>query len=166
MRGVNTAIGPDERNSIWTAALAGISERVSGECKSFLYRVIAKLGRKLDRSIRTVADLISAGLNNARPDAYAAINLPSGQGLNKRGTAFAKTEGNTIFLGENFFDATLPNSYNKQGGDQTATVIHEFFHLSAVASNGPIIEDDLNNAVGGGFGAFGEQMRTNCGPKR
>jgi hypothetical protein len=69
-------------------------------------------------------------------------------------------------LGENFFDAKLPNSYNKRGGDQTATVIHEFFHLSTVASSGQITEDDLNDAVGGGFGAFGEQMRKDCGPKR
>jgi RHS repeat-associated protein len=161
--GVNTSIGPDERNKILAAALAGIGSRVSGDCLTFLNNVISGLGGKLIGSIGTAWDLVSAGLKNAQYDTYAAVNVDDAHGrgnLTRRGFAFATTIGNTIHLGENFFDPSLPHSYNSQGGNTTATLIHEFFHLQAVSASGQQIKEaDLDRAAGG---KFGQGVRTNC----
>jgi hypothetical protein len=78
------------------------------------------------------------------------------------GPSFARTVGNTIYLGENFFNPANRWSYNNVGGDPTSTLIHEYFHLAAVGSKGQQVEEvDLDKAAGGNFG---KSMRDNCGP--
>ncbi len=163
--GVNTNISLAERNNILADAKEEIDGRVSGQCETFINSVIAGLKGKINSAITSASDLLSIANKSASYDAYAAINLTDAQGrttLTTSGFAFAKTLGNTIYLGENIFDPTLKNSYDNWGGDATATVIHEFCHLGAVSANGKNLEEsDLNDAVGGNFSAI---MKTKCGP--
>ena len=64
-------------------------------------------------------------------------------------------------LGERFFDPNLLGGYNELGGDQTSTIIHEYFHLAVVGNGVNLKEADLNKAAEGNFD---EQIREKCGP--
>ena len=88
--------------------------------------------------------------------------------LRTGGRAFAITVGNTIYLGENFFNRAADNSYGTLGGNPTSTLIHESFHLALVSSDGRnISEGVLNNASrDAGYGDnFAAAIRKQCGPQ-
>jgi RHS repeat-associated protein len=165
-RGVNTEIDLNERNQILSDAKSGLSDRITGKCEKFINSIITALSGKISSSIHSASDLLAMARQNVHNDAYGAINalVPVRYRLGVHGSSFASTTGNTIFLGERFFDPTLSYSYSIIGGDPTSTLLHEFFHLSAAGANGKQIEDgDLNNKAGGDFG---KSMRDNCGPKQ
>ncbi len=163
-RGINTSITEAERNRILTEAKGGIGARVLREnCSSFLNGVVKALGPRINSSIKSATDLISVVTSQVNYNLYGGINDPRNDvALRRRGFSFADTVGNTIFLGENFFDASLAHSYNSQGGDRVSTLVHEFFHtLAASSSSVQITEAELNKAAGGNFGI---SMRGECGP--
>ena len=172
--GVNTDIGEAKRNEILANARGDdnsvIKTRAGREdCNGLLAGVITMLGNQLNSTIHNVADLLSQALSSAKVDLYGAVNAPSGrERLRSGGSAFARTIGNTIYLGENFFDPKAANSYGSVGGDQTSTLIHELFHLAGVSANGRnLTEGTLNQAsLDAGYGNnFGAAIRNKCGPR-
>jgi hypothetical protein len=59
--------------------------------------------------------------------------------------------------------------YKRVGGDQSATLLHEMFHLESVSASGRnLIEGELDMATSSaGYGrSFGDAMRANCGPEK
>ncbi len=165
--GINTNITQSQRDTILDGARGSnnqnIFSRISGDCLDFLNTVFSQLGDKVANGIGSVTDLISEGLSAASFDVYGRYGSGNSH-LASGGTAFAFTYGNTIYLGENFFDPSASNSYNAKGGDQVATIIHELFHLASVGRNGRIEESSLDSASQAG--SWGDELKTRCGPGR
>jgi hypothetical protein len=163
MYGVNTNITNDQRWTEYSNALSQVQGRMTGGCLDFINRVINKLGSEgmLNSTIKSAQDLLNVASSSLSVNVYgAAANTQLSPGSPARGYHFALTQGNTIYLGEDFFN---PGTYAAAGGgDQVSTLIHEFFHLLSVGNGKQLEEGDLNNVSD--TKNFGNDMRTDCGP--
>ena len=147
------------RKSIVSSTLIGLKNRILDlDCSSFIANMIGKLGDKLKSGITSAYDLVSQGLNAATLHIYGAKHSPA---LRQRGSAFAETQKNNIYLGEMFFSAAAYAEQENQGAYQVSTMIHEMFHLASISSTGKnLTESQLNDAAGG---SFKDEVISNCG---
>jgi hypothetical protein len=71
------------------------------------------------------------------------LGIPLGKGTSGN---YAATKGNTIYLGEKFF---MSNGYSSSCDCRAKTILHEYFHLSAVSKSGENLEHGVGNLASG-----------------